>query len=112
MITSFEATFERYGVKRDGVATLEFKIPTADLAKAMQTVIAIEQKIRVVAIVIEKADIIFEIKEAAFERLSVYREGNSRVRFETLASNINGLDNIEKFVEMNLKVEIYKLEEK
>ena len=112
MITSFEATFERYGVKRDGVATLEFKVPTADLTRAMQTVIAIGEKVRVVATVIEVVDLVFEIKEAAFERLSVFREGNSRVRFETLASSINGLDNMEKFVEMNLKVEIYKLEEK
>lgn len=110
MITNFEGVFERYGVKRDGTAILEFKVSAADLSKAMQSVLVIGQKVRVVATVIEKTDIMFEALEAGFEKLDVFREGNSRVRFVTLASNLKGLDNIEKFVEMNLNVEVYELE--
>ena len=112
MITNFEGAFERYGVKRDGTAVLEFKIPAVDLSKAMQSVLAVGQKVRVVATVIEETDIGFEISEAGFEKLDVFREGNSRVRFVTLASNLKGLDNIEKFVEMNLNVEVHELEKK
>jgi len=110
MFTSFEATFERYYIKRDGAAILEFKISAMDLAKVVHTLAVAENTIRIVSTVIEKKDITFELTNAMFEKLDVYREGNSRIKFTTLPVNLKGLDNINEFVEMNLKVEIYRLE--
>lgn len=110
MITKFEAIFERNIIKRDGVAVLEFQVPTIDLAKVLETLITIGGKIRVVATIIEKKDIIFELKDAVFEKLDIYNEGNSRIRFITMVSALAGLDKISEFTEMNLSIEVYRLE--
>lgn len=110
MITKFEAVFERNIIKRDGVAVLEFRVPTVDLAKVLETLVTIGGKVKVVATVIEKKDIVFELKDAAFEKLDIYREGDSRIRFGTMAGDLVGLDKVNEFTEMNLSIEVYKLE--
>jgi len=110
MVTNFEATFERYHVKRDGVAILEFKVSAIELAKVVHTLALIEEKIKIVSTVIEKQDVVFELSNTVFEKLDVYREGNSRIRFTTSPGDVKGLDKINEFIEMNLNVQIYKLE--
>jgi len=110
MITKFEAVFERNSIRRDGVAVSEFRVPAIELPKVLQTVIIIGEHAKVVATVIEDKDIVFKARDAVFEKLDVYREGNSRVRFITQANNLVGLDKVNELAEKNLSVEIYKLE--
>ena len=110
IITKFEAVFERNNIRRDGVAMLEFRVPTVDLAKVLESLVAIGGKVKVVATVIERKDVVFELKDAAFEKLDIYREGDSRIRFTTMANDLMGLNKVSEFIEMNLNVEVYRLE--
>ena len=110
MVTKFEAIFERNSIKRDGVAILEFRVPTIDLAKVLEALVTIGGKVKVVATVIEKKDIVFELKNAVFEKLDIYNEGDSRIKFATMAGDLVGLDKVSEFIEMNLSVEVHRLE--
>ena len=97
MKTSFEANFERYNVKKDGTAVLELSVSAVELAQVVHVLAAVEIGVRVEVFVIENKSEKFIVEDAVFEKLDVYREGNSRIKFIMKSDEVS-LDGLNKFV--------------
>jgi len=109
MNSKFEATFEKNNISRDGMCVLEFKSPAADLGKVANVLSQISKEISLKAVVIEDRNIKFLVKSCMFDRLSVFKEGNSRIRFEAELIDVGNFKNISEVINKNLEIEIINI---
>jgi hypothetical protein len=106
MLTNFEGTFERNNIQRNGICVLEFKVSAVDLHKVVGVLSRIDSQLKVTVSVIEDVTMHFDIKECSFKQLDIYREGNSKIKFETEPANVVGFENIKNLIDKNLDIEI------
>lgn len=100
---TYEATYDGHNTKRDGIISLNFRVPYTELSNGVKSVMLVDKQFKVAVIV--DGQKIKIAKSAAFCGLRIDRHGETRITLETdVASMLCTFDDIRVLVNKSMTV--------